>query len=189
VSVLVTGAAGGGPGPAGRRMAGLLLDRGVRCVPSYRRETTVLSTFGSPAPRWQFAPVPDRLGGHDVPDGLGLAGTASGKAVRPLADFVQIEPLMAVAFFRCRVREVTDHGRSLARILANGWMIMATHPAVHGPQSATPMALDPVHHGDGQDGADLALLGDPDTASRGAGWRKWLRWGRTKVVLKRGQPR
>jgi hypothetical protein len=50
--VLVTGAAGGGPGPAGRRMAGLLLDRGVRCVPSYRRETTVLSTFGSPAPRW-----------------------------------------------------------------------------------------------------------------------------------------
>jgi len=50
--VLVTGAAGGGPGPAGRRMAGLLLDRGVRCVPSHRRETTVLSTFGSPAPRW-----------------------------------------------------------------------------------------------------------------------------------------
>jgi hypothetical protein len=46
--VLVTGAAGGGPGPAGRRMAGLLPDRGVRCVPSYRRETTVLSTFGSP---------------------------------------------------------------------------------------------------------------------------------------------
>src|SRR5215475_8740419 len=37
---------------AGRRMAGLLLDRGVRCVPSYRRETTVLSTFGSPPPRW-----------------------------------------------------------------------------------------------------------------------------------------
>jgi hypothetical protein len=29
-------------------MAGLLPDRGVRCVPSYRRETTVLSTFGSP---------------------------------------------------------------------------------------------------------------------------------------------
>ena len=27
--VLVTGAAGGGPGPAGRRIAGLLLDRGV----------------------------------------------------------------------------------------------------------------------------------------------------------------
>ena len=45
--VLVTGAAGGGPGPAGRRMAGLLLDRGVRCVPSHRRETTVRSTFGS----------------------------------------------------------------------------------------------------------------------------------------------
>ena len=45
--VLVTGAAGG-PGPAGRRMAGLLLDRGVRCVPSHRRETTVPSTFGSP---------------------------------------------------------------------------------------------------------------------------------------------
>jgi hypothetical protein len=35
--VLVTGAAGGGPDPAGRRMAGLLLDRGVRCVPSYRQ--------------------------------------------------------------------------------------------------------------------------------------------------------
>ena len=50
--VLVTGAAGGGPDPAGRRMAGLLLDRGVRCVPSHRRETTVLSTFGSPVPRW-----------------------------------------------------------------------------------------------------------------------------------------
>jgi hypothetical protein len=46
--VLVTGAAGRGPGPAGRRMAGLLPDQGVRCVPSYRRETTVLSTFGSP---------------------------------------------------------------------------------------------------------------------------------------------
>ena len=43
--VLVTDAAGGGPGPAGRRMAGLLLDRGVRCVPSYRCETTVLSTL------------------------------------------------------------------------------------------------------------------------------------------------
>src|SRR5262245_59608520 len=43
---------GGGPGPAGRWGAGLLLDRSVRCVPSYRRETTVLSTFGSPAPRW-----------------------------------------------------------------------------------------------------------------------------------------
>jgi hypothetical protein len=46
--VLVAAAAGGGPGPAGRRMARLLPDRGVRCVPSYRRETTVLSTFGSP---------------------------------------------------------------------------------------------------------------------------------------------
>jgi hypothetical protein len=32
-----------------------------------------------------------------------------------MADFVQIEPLMAVAFFRAFVREVvTDHGRSLA---------------------------------------------------------------------------
>src|SRR5262245_29162685 len=38
---------GGGPGPAGRRMAGLVLARGVRCAPSYRRETIVLSTFGS----------------------------------------------------------------------------------------------------------------------------------------------
>jgi hypothetical protein len=45
--VLVTGAAGAGPGPAGRRMAGLLLDRGVRCVPSHRRESTVLSTFAA----------------------------------------------------------------------------------------------------------------------------------------------
>ena len=50
--VLVIGAAGGGPGLAGGRIAGLLLDRGVRCVPSFRRKTTVLSTFGRPAPRW-----------------------------------------------------------------------------------------------------------------------------------------
>ena len=57
---------GGRPGPAGRRMAGLLLDRGVRCVPSFRRKTTVLSTFGRPAPRW---PPGDRREIADVEPG------------------------------------------------------------------------------------------------------------------------
>jgi hypothetical protein len=35
--------------------------------------------------------------------------------------------------------------------------------------SAAVLAPDPVHHGEGQDGSDLAVLHDPDAASRGAG--------------------
>ena len=46
--VLVTGAAGAGRVRRAAGWPGCCLTRGVRCVPSYRRETTVLSTFGSP---------------------------------------------------------------------------------------------------------------------------------------------
>jgi len=48
--VLVTGAAGGGPGPAGRRMAGLLLDRGVPVRASARTQHHRAEQLGSPVP-------------------------------------------------------------------------------------------------------------------------------------------
>jgi uncharacterized protein YbjT (DUF2867 family) len=49
--VLVTGAAGGAPGPAGRRMAGLLLDRGVPVRASARTQHHRAEQLGSPVPR------------------------------------------------------------------------------------------------------------------------------------------
>jgi len=59
-------------------MAGLLLDRGVRCVPSYRRETTVLSTFGSPGAEVAAGDLREIA---DVEPGAGnnrVVGTATG---------------------------------------------------------------------------------------------------------------
>jgi hypothetical protein len=50
--VLVTGASGAGRVRRAAGWPGCCLIEASRCMPSYRRETTVLSIFGSPVPRW-----------------------------------------------------------------------------------------------------------------------------------------
>lgn len=62
----------------------------------------------------QFAAIPDRLVGDDLPDGLGVAGATTGKAVPLSANLGDGVPVVAVALLRCCVGEVTAHSGRVA---------------------------------------------------------------------------